>query len=252
MWNYLKAIGKRHTPRLYAAGMRIRDKLLYDVLGWPNNTIRYFAPLGVIYLAVPKSGCSTITAMFINKVYSPSEEKRYPHDDQYFTNLSRGEYRRHKDTYTFTFVRNPITRLASFYGNKIVDERVNDVYRRLYPGIFSPDMSFGDFVRAACAIPDHKTEGHLRSQYLIVYPGGIDQIDYIGKVERFNEDIAPLVERFGLDQVVAQNVKADRRASVEELYTKELATMVFERYRKDFECFDYQDDFRKFYNELAQ
>ena len=96
-------------------------------------------------------------------------------------------------------------------------------------------MSFEQFVRTVCRIPTPLLEAHLKPQY--VYLQSIP-LNHIGKVENFDEDIQPLINRFDLNSHEAMNVSSDA-TPWEEWYTPELKTLVYKKFKRDFELFGY-------------
>jgi len=145
--------------------------------------------------------------------------------------------------FTFGFVRSPYTRLVSCYRHKI--ERLRRQGRRMSPlfavygGRFSLGMDFPAFVRAVASVPDPRAEKHFRSQVSFLYDGGRLLVDFVGHLERFDEDWAEICRQTRLGPVArAYNVTGD--ADITHWYDTELLALVNERYRDDFTAFDYE------------
>jgi hypothetical protein len=144
--------------------------------------------------------------------------------------------------FTFAFVRSPYFRLISCYRHKI--ERLREQGRRVSPLFsvygrsFSLDMDFAAFVKSVAAIPDRRAEKHFRSQVCFLYDAGELLVDFVGHLERFDEDWAEVCRHTGLGPVArAYNVTGDTELAA--WYDTELLGLVNERYRGDFATLGY-------------
>jgi hypothetical protein len=85
-----------------------------------------------------------------------------------------------KSYFIFAFVRNPLDRLVSCYEDKVkstkqhhgkyyFDTNYNKIFINTFFGDkFRQDMSFGEFIKLVCKIPDLFADGHFKSQVSIV------------------------------------------------------------------------------------
>ena len=150
--------------------------------------------------------------------------------------------------YSFVFVRNPYDRLVSCYENKIKkDRRVNNeiftngVFKPFLKYGFYAGMSFEEFGKKVCRIPDTKSDGHFRSQHTFI-PKKLKWFNFIGKTENMNEGIVAIKKEFGLhDFELPHLLKSDRPKKYQKYYRGHgnLKRMVTVRYRKDLELFNY-------------
>lgn len=148
---------------------------------------------------------------------------------------------------SFAFVRNPWDRLVSCYTNKL--ERVDlsqgpagrDTLKSLSEeGYFSEDMSFADFARAVCNIPDERANRHYRSQHtFITARDGTLLPDRILYFEELSERFTELAHEFGLPDVSLPHHKPGRRRDYRSYFDPALREAVGRRYARDIELFGY-------------
>lgn len=142
------------------------------------------------------------------------------------------------DYFKFTFVRNPWDRLISCYYNKV---------KKGYSGFrqygFSPDMDFHDFAMRVCDIPDDQADSHFRSQTNILRSTGKVNMDFIGRLETFNEDFTFVCRKIGLHATPpGRLMRSSRGGTRAEHYSSELAELVGARYQEDIVTFVYRFD----------
>lgn len=99
--------------------------------------------------------------------------------------------------FKFSFVRNPFTRVASFwyekflnYDNSLAKQHMFNVHNGI-----DPDMNFSDFVNwlAGPNGGDKTADPHWKSQHSFVCNAeGKLLVDFIGRLETFNQDTAHL------------------------------------------------------------
>ena len=145
--------------------------------------------------------------------------------------------------FRFTFVRNPWDRLVSCYLNKVVAPRPK-VYEsfRIYPKIRFNRMSFTDFVRFVHHVPDDLCDRHFRPQSACFND---KDVDFIGRFERFADDLAQVIERAKLDTHLLKYGdkyinKSRHRKPYTDYYTAETRRLVAEKYKDDIQRFGYR------------
>jgi len=67
--------------------------------------------------------------------------------------------------------------------------------------------------------------------------------DFIGHMENFESDFNVIVERFGLKPL--ERLNPSKRKDYKLYYTEETATMVYKKFRKDFELLGYRDCYKE-------
>lgn len=148
-------------------------------------------PNKAIYVPIPKVACSSFKVI-CKEIALKNNETELPYPMAHPSDFT-GRYSHY---FKFCFVRNPWDRIVSLYSNKVLDTPItkgtfiNGLEKCLakYP-VFYAGMSFDQFVRSICAIPDKKADVHFRSQYTFI-AGRKNHIpmDFIGKFEQLEED----------------------------------------------------------------
>lgn len=166
------------------------------------------------------------------------------------------------DWFRFCFVRNPYDRLFSAYKSKIMWRHAEDIYQAAqqevreaydYPthdGERVGTVAFRDFVKYVTS-GARRGDGHwcVQSGRLMTE---MISYDFIGRFETFAADLARVLERLHAPDAVSANASVVRGQSTKvplaAAYDRELASSVYEWYRKDFELFGYQKDSWMFEN----
>ena len=143
----------------------------------------------------------------------------------------------------FAFVRNPWARLVSCYVNKVFHR--SEEFAQHYPSIRLERMTFTDFVRFVCRVPDDLCDRHFALQCRILDIGG-STLDFVGRVERFSDDLAEIIRLSGLDkrllkwtQIKNQSRLVPSRRYMD-LYTTQTRNLAACKYAKDIDRFGYR------------
>ncbi|MCK5383831.1 MAG: sulfotransferase family 2 domain-containing protein, partial [Gammaproteobacteria bacterium] len=98
--------------------------------------------------------------------------------------------------------------------------------------------NFENFVGYVGGINVDTCNRHLRSQNSVI---DLNNIDYLGRMETFGDDLQHIFQRLELDTtaIKSRNVTSDRKP-YQEYYTSELAEQVARIYRKDVQIFGYR------------
>lgn len=158
--------------------------------------------------------------------------------------------------FTFSFVRNPYSRAVSLFTfiGRLVESRTRGI--RKYTRLFKRggDQQFWSWPLTQAYMASRSFSDFIRNDHFIQAAGSRPQldflsaqdsneiiVDFVGKVERFDEDFSLILERIGLEGIEA----GDRRTSswkprFHDYYRgQEDYDLISELYRVDFEAFNY-------------
>jgi hypothetical protein len=155
---------------------------------------------------------------------------------------------------SFTFVRNPYSRVVALYYDKFVNYLDAPGQRALFARYerLRPDMQLAEFVDWLMTDEgnDERADPHFRSQhYFVLDATGTPAVDYLGKFESAEEDVAELQDLLGLARATLPRVNTNatrkgvsfdtthRWLEVLDDRSKQLLTS---RYEGDFELLEYQ------------
>lgn len=137
------------------------------------------------------------------------------------------------DYFKFAFVRNPWDRLVSCWKNKIFDSNYFDLSdeKRRQLGDFSEFVSFVEQRDLSLGDP------HLRLQSKLI---DLNNLDFLGRFERFDEDFTLVMRKIGLDGVTASvRNRSNPRMPYRSVYDDDLKARVGLLYRRDIDFFGY-------------
>lgn len=168
----------------------------------------------------------------------------------------------------FCMVRNPYDRIFSAWKSKVL-RRMDTQYQELRDRIRDdygypvgsddaprPTLAFGDFARWIAAHGDDDAvarDGHWCTQADTLWWGLFDY-DVVGRFEHFNDDFAAILRRLGAPEaVIARGTeKYNETTSIplSAAYDGDLAEVVYDFYRADFDAFGYAKDSWQRYDSL--
>jgi hypothetical protein len=102
------------------------------------------------------------------------------------------------DLFRFTFVRHPLERFASFYRNKIGTVAPAATADRFVRMGLCGGMSLEEVVERVLTVPPAALDPHIAPQSLLVYDGETPRVDFIGRLERFADDLAFVQKKCGV------------------------------------------------------
>ena len=211
-----------HIPK--TAGSSIEQKLgWFDKLEWgvqDHRTIREIEPKPKtdIYYDIFHHLCNLKPGKAYNEI---SVLKNQP--------LSHRQY---KNYFKFSFVRNPWSRVFSWYKNVMRDER-----QRLSKGI-SAEISFKDFML------NYGEHWALKSQFhWLENSKGEIPFDFIGRYEDLNEDFGFVCDQLGIkDKTLPELLKANN-PKYSLAFDSDLIDIVHKRYDKEIDYFRYKFEY---------
>jgi hypothetical protein len=190
------------------------------VAGAPTNAILskstyYSRKFDYLYRAIAKCGCSTVKTALIELEGLPldpnptkrhsKELNKFPGTDTLTAQQEADLFAGRTDTFKFVIVRDPYSRLASAYADKITAgyERRGDFWidqiktSAAAQGVrLSDKITFDEFVRVVAQQSVKDMDIHWRPQYEVARFDLI-KFDFVGRTELISIDFAYVLERIG-------------------------------------------------------
>ncbi len=197
-----------------------------------------------IYFRIPKAANSTVSYA-ISNIETENGDSAGAYKSGYDRASSLGfleTYRLHQRFFLFSVVRNPYTRVASAYLDKIQGQKRQrvPVARALGRASTAP-ITFNEFC-AYLAKGGYRDDVHWFRQTDLI-PCGTDCLDYLGSVETLTKDLNAIRTRLAITSETGRSDwkhgKTGATSRLFELYDDESRISVFETYKQDFELLGY-------------
>lgn len=189
--------------------------------GW----MKEFGETGSLYIHIPKTAGTSIAKCCYGEDpwhYSISQYKYLSR--RYFNSL-----------FKFAFVRNPYTRLASIYKYSFKQAAEHP---KTSVKFVTKYETFDEFLMNWLTKKNIESHYFFQQQYKYVCDKkGNILVDFIGKFENIETDFAFIKNRLNISQEL-KHINMSNSNSI--VYTSELAEIVYEAYKKDFEIFGYE------------
>ena len=211
---------------------------------------KYFVSdeLKTVYIPISKSGNSSIKKMLLRAEGIPESELSHPtkpyfiHSNKNLKRFTQSRWRKKWDDYfTFTVVRNPVSRFISSHYNKFldqekIDQRGFELHRHL-SGLFTPDLSAIDLLNTLMTISDKMTNEHFVPQKFWIYKHHKCQPSIYNL-----ENLTPLIVDLHARGVHIKAIEHSNHSKGIHLtpVSKELLALIARRYKDDFVTFDYE------------
>jgi len=176
-----------------------------------------------IFIEVPKTGTTTICNVLARNFNATQPckhldleqyQERFPDEAQSY--------------FTFSFVRNPWSRVVSLYHRKEGIQMKNKM----------SFIQFVDWIKLAtdtCNMPTPK-----KNMIDFFKLGNKVKIDFIGKLENLQEDFNIVCDKIGIPKQKLPHKNATQHKHYTEYYDDETRQIVAEKYAKDIEYFGYE------------
>jgi hypothetical protein len=217
-----------------------------------KETVSLSVPLNLVYLLIPKSGCTTVMHALWEAIGGPQEAK-LAEDGEFeepygFKYLPADLNALEAEPFVFTITRNPFKRIYSTFHDKIQFRKFGNYNgttagRLMRANTLFPDpttVSFSDFLEVVAKTKDEDRDAHWRS---LSYQTNADMVepDLICDISAIIEAMATVAERVGLKTGFNVEHKNERGSTkfIVEAYTPECERLVRECFAEDFERFGY-------------
>jgi len=172
-----------------------------------------------IWFRVPKVASRTINDAL--QKGSAKNDYIYASKMGYHAALTNGYFK-------FAFVRHPEERLLSAWRDKVLRKNhfhfENSVHEKM--------KEIGNFVDWLATLDINDCDVHIKSQHSQI---DLNHIDFLGRMETFDQDFNYLVDRLGLSVEKAEHLNPTKKEKVE--LNKEVKQKIYRIYRRDFELF---------------
>lgn len=234
-----------------------------------------------MYVETPKAACTSIKRLIqkieglpyikpLSGISFESKPDMFIHSRKYFDlpsindlpDAERNEILTKDDWLRFAVVRNPYSRLFSAWSDKISFiepssgndfERYNKEACDQFPEEKEGKViSFKGFVKYCTKNLDQKSTDynainpHFRNQRSLLLPQAINY-SFIAKLENLENDLKPLADHLKQFNIHFSDIKIPQKneskgMNWQAFYDQETADMVYDYYKQDFECFQYDKD----------
>lgn len=196
-----------------------------------------------IYIWIPKCAGSSLSSVVKNYIDKPHVGTTHENLQSYQKNFRDSAFK-------FTFVRNPWDRIFSTYNFYLGQGPGHMYYKYDKPKvdfIKNNKLSFEEYVNLTlggeeCShFVNNCMRGDIHLKPIIGYfCREKGDFDFVGKFENINEDFKEVSKRLNWKELEIPHKNKSNRGDYKEHYNEKLIQMVYSRYKKDIESFDYQ------------
>lgn len=207
----------------------------------PNNVA--LRDHDVVFMCLPKVANTSIKIAILKALERPVPWN--VHQEGLFECVSKEAAKRF--TYRIAFIRDPLTRLASCYQDKIMERTDGEFLPGLQKYGLWPGMPFLTFIERIAEIPDEQASGvgqHFRSQSFDLFDGDKAVPNWIGRLENIEEDWPELrgyLLAAGLD---LPPLTCERRTINKPNYCPRGRAFATQRYKEDIRLFGYRRPYK--------
>lgn len=183
-----------------------------------------------VFIHIPKAAGTSLTKTLFA---APSRHLQY-------TEYERANPRKFRKYFKFTFVRNPYDRLYSAY-TFLKKNGLNQLDRSWAAGNLASFPDFESFVHGWVTPDNIWSWVHFKPQHFWICDKSLKlQVDFVGRFERMDADVAIVQERLNLPVAPLPKINVTNRPrNGEDPYTEETRSIVAQVYRADFDLFNY-------------
>ena len=186
----------------------------------------FYIPRKALYIHIPKTGGTSISQIIYDK------------EDHHFSARELAFFypKEFKNYYKFSVVRHPFDRIVSMY--KYIQQHPQ---LEAFQELAIPDTFF-DFIMNFLRPEIIKYQYFFWSQkaYLCNHLGSVNQIDFIGRFENFNESLCYIKSVLNTEKSIPWKNKSSAQVLFDQSLEKKLRKRVYELYKNDYYLFDYK------------
>lgn len=138
-----------------------------------------------------------------------------------------------KKAFKFAFVRNPWARVVSCYIDKVTSKN-----HRAFAECFDKDFDY--FVNFINKKDLKNIDRHIQLQTELI---PLDSVDFVGRMENFEEDLNYVLTRLGLPNTTVPHKHKTNHKHYSQFYNERTKAIIAKKYKKDIETFGYQFEY---------
>ncbi len=173
-----------------------------------------------VWFRISKTGLMTISDVLHRNNVISSYNYEAPYDNANYS-----------DYFKFAFVRNPWARIVSCYFNKIA----TNFYKPFFDECYGKDFDY--FVRFIDRQDLETADRHIK---LYTKSMPIEEMDFIGRLENFSEDLPYVLKIIGCKKTDYLHKNKSDHAHYSTYYTDETREIIARKYKIDIETFGYE------------
>lgn len=191
----------------------------------------------LIFIPIAKNASSSIHAALFHYPENITSQQEVHKMEEL---LTKNSLSKNQKKYTiFAYTRNPYERLVSCYEDKINNKRQDFLYKDYFFGFLHQELSFEDFVNRISLIPHWLADRHFAPQYDLLFNKHTRTSNLlIYDINTLPESFVPFATKGGFSNVSTYN-KNPQQKDWKKYYTDEIAEVVFNMYKNDFEYLKY-------------
>lgn len=222
-----------------------------------NQRVRYQKSLNMLYMNLPKASCTTIKRALFGAVAGESYKNPFQFDQNFkgaFLSYNRidEDFFSSEKPFTFTFLRNPYSRIFSAYYDKVYGGKKRRPRKiKFVVNKFGQegDVSFGEFLDWIDSIPDEQRDPHFRSMVGQTLWAKVD-FDMVGAIEHqasyeaLKSEVRKRSGKAGVSlnfNKLFENMNSTNSANALQDY-KKYFPRIYDIYRDDFEALGYSSN----------
>jgi chondroitin 4-sulfotransferase 11 len=191
----------------------------------------------LVFIHIQKTGGSTVSTLLkehIPDIYEVGVRHQ-------FASKGMHEVKNWDEYFKFAFVRNPWSRLVSWYSMVTKGQKGAEVLRQY---VYDNSSTFEEFIRNCTDEIEYAEGVHYSFAYdqldYVTDKNGNLLVDFIGRFENFEKDVSDVFCRVGVDLEAIPRMNPSPHKHYSAFYIPETERIVRERFKRDIEYFGYE------------